>query len=114
MTSATAPERVLQRLDWTVVRRLDGLFQGDYHSLFRGNGVDLAGLREYQHGDDVRHIDWNVTARLATPYVREYDEDRELTAWFLLAIPFVAGLYLFERLDRRFWDHARLGAPHEE
>jgi uncharacterized protein (DUF58 family) len=84
VTSATAPERVLQRLDWTVVRRLDGLFQGDYQSLFRGNGVDLAGLREYEHGDDVRHIDWNVTARLATPYVREYDEDRELTAWFLL------------------------------
>ena len=49
-----------------VVRRLDGLLQGDYRTLFRGNGVDLAGLREYQHGDDVRHIDWNVTARLAS------------------------------------------------
>ncbi|HVQ22634.1 MAG TPA: DUF58 domain-containing protein, partial [Candidatus Saccharimonadia bacterium] len=83
-TSAIAPERVLQHLDWKVVRRLDGLFQGDYRSLFRGNGIDIAGLREYEFGDDVRHIDWNVTARLATPYVREYDEDRELTAWFLL------------------------------
>src|SRR5829696_3319626 len=47
-TSAAAPERVLQRLDWKVVRRLDGLLQGDYHTLFRGNGVDLAGLREYE------------------------------------------------------------------
>jgi uncharacterized protein (DUF58 family) len=63
---------------------LDGLLQGDYRTLFRGNGVDLAGLREYEAGDDVRYIDWNVTARLDTPYVREYHEDRELTAWFLL------------------------------
>jgi uncharacterized protein (DUF58 family) len=80
----TAPERVLQRLDWHVVRRLDGLLQGEYRSLFKGAGVDLAGLREYQPGDDVRHIDWNVTARLGAPYVREYHEDREITAWFLL------------------------------
>jgi len=78
------PETVLRRLEWTVVRRLDGLLQGDYRALFRGFGLDLADLREYQYGDDVRHIDWNVTARLQTPYVREYHEDREITAWFLL------------------------------
>ncbi len=82
--SQSAPERILQRLDWQVVRRLDGLLQGDYRSLFHGAGTDLAALREYQPGDDVRYIDWNVTARLTTPYVREYHEDRELTAWFLL------------------------------
>jgi uncharacterized protein (DUF58 family) len=75
---------VLRRLEWTVIRRLDGLLQGDYRTLFRGFGLDLADLREYQYGDDVRHIDWNVTARLQTPYVREYHEDREVTAWFLL------------------------------
>jgi uncharacterized protein (DUF58 family) len=80
----SAPEQVLQRLDWTVIRRLDGVLQGDYRSLFRGNGVDLVDLREYQPGDDVRAIDWNVTARMNTPYVREYVEDREITAWFLL------------------------------
>ncbi|MCY7314149.1 MAG: DUF58 domain-containing protein [Rubrivivax sp.] len=74
----------LQRLEWTVIRRLDGLLQGDYRTLFRGGGVDLADLREYQHHDDVRHIDWNVTARLQTPYVRQFLEDRDLTAWFLL------------------------------
>jgi uncharacterized protein (DUF58 family) len=67
-----------------VIRRLDGLLQGDYRTLFRGFGLDLADLREYQYGDDVRHIDWNVTARLQAPYVREYHEDREVTAWFLL------------------------------
>ncbi|HKU45343.1 MAG TPA: DUF58 domain-containing protein [Burkholderiales bacterium] len=79
-----SPEAVLRRLEWTVMRRLDGLLQGDYRTLFRGFGLDLADLREYQYGDDVRHIDWNVTARLQTPYVREYHEDREVTAWFLL------------------------------
>jgi uncharacterized protein (DUF58 family) len=80
----SAPERILQRIDWRVIRRLDGVLQGDYRSLFRGNGVDLVDLREYQPGDDVRSIDWNVTARMDTPYVREYVEDREISAWFLL------------------------------
>jgi uncharacterized protein (DUF58 family) len=80
------PERILRRLEWTVLRRLDGLLHGDYRTLFRGFGLDLADLREYQYHDDVRHIDWNVTARLATPYVREYNEDRDVTAWFLLDV----------------------------
>jgi uncharacterized protein (DUF58 family) len=80
----STPERVLLRLDWNVIRRLDGLLQGDYRTLFRGYGVDFADLREYQPQDDIRYIDWNVTARMDTPYVREYTEDRELTAWFLL------------------------------
>ena len=82
--SASTPERVLQRLDWQVIRRLDGLLQGDYRSLFYGYGVDFADLREYQPEDDIRYIDWNVTARMNTPYVRQYVEDREITAWFLL------------------------------
>ena len=79
-----APEELLRKLEWTVIRRLDGLLQGNYRTLFRGFGLDLADLREYQYHDDVRHIDWNVTARLQTPYVREYNEDREVSAWFLL------------------------------
>ena len=82
--SPANPDALLRRLEWTVIRRLDGLLQGDYRTLFRGFGLDLADIREYQYHDDVRHIDWNVTARLATPYVREYNEDREVTAWFLL------------------------------
>ena len=77
-------EALLKRLEWTVIRRLDGLLQGDYRTLFRGAGLDLADLREYQHHDDVRHIDWNVTARLQQPYVRQFTEDRELTAWVLV------------------------------
>ncbi len=77
-------EHVLRRLEWTVLRRLDGLLQGDYRTLMRGAGLDLADLREYQHHDDVRHIDWNVTARLQLPHVRVFTEDREMAAWFLL------------------------------
>lgn len=82
--SASTPERILQRLDWQVIRRLDGLLQGDYRSMFYGYGMDFADLREYQPGDDIRYIDWNVTARMTIPYVRQYVEDREITAWFLL------------------------------
>ena len=78
------PDVYLKKLEWTVIRRLDGLLQGNYRTLFRGQGLDLADIREYQYGDDVRHIDWNVTARLQAPYVREYHEDREINAWFLL------------------------------
>ena len=77
-------EHVLRRLEWTVIRRLDGLLQGDYRTLLRGSGIDLADLREYQHHDDVRHIDWNVTARLQVPHVRVFTEDRDMTVWFLL------------------------------
>ena len=77
-------ENILRRLEWTVLRRLDGLLHGNYQTLFRGFGLDLADLREYQYYDDVRYIDWNVTARLQTPYVRVYNEDREVMAWFLL------------------------------
>ena len=90
MSSFQAPirspsaESILRRLEWTVIRRLDGLLHGDYQTLFRGFGLDLADLREYQYHDDVRYIDWNVTARLQTPYMRVYNEDREVTAWFLL------------------------------
>jgi uncharacterized protein (DUF58 family) len=82
--SSGRAEAVLRRLEWTVLKRLDGALHGDYRTLFRGAGLDLADLREYQYNDDVRHIDWNVTARLQAPYVREFHEDRELAAWFLV------------------------------
>jgi len=78
------PEQILHRLDWKVIRRLDGLLQGDYRTLFYGDGLDFADLREYQIEDDIRHIDWNVTARTNTLHVRQYVEDRDVTAWFLV------------------------------
>lgn len=82
--SLATPERLLQRLDWTVIRRLDGILQGEYRSMFTGYGLDLAEIREYSAEDDIRYMDWNVTARMGTPYVRKYHEDREINAWFLL------------------------------
>jgi uncharacterized protein (DUF58 family) len=78
------PERVLRRLEWQVIRRLEGRLQGDYYTLLRGTGTDFLDLRTYEWGDDVRHIDWNVTARMDELFVREFMEDRELTAWLLL------------------------------
>jgi uncharacterized protein (DUF58 family) len=80
----TKAEGFLKRLEWTTVRRLDGILQGDYRTLFRGAGLDFADLREYQSHDDVRHIDWNVTARTGTPHVRVFTEDREMAAWFVM------------------------------
>src|SRR5580698_786972 len=84
MAARTAPERLLARLEWRVLRRLDGRLLGDYRTAHRGTGTDLAGLREYIEGDDARHIDWNVTARLNEPQLRVFTEDRELTVWLVL------------------------------
>ena len=78
------PDRLLRRLEWRVVRRLDGRLQGAYRTVFRGTGIDVAGLRGYTPEDDVRHIDWNVPARLDEPHVRQYTEDRDLTTWLVL------------------------------
>lgn len=83
LTPAQA-DALLRRSDWTVMRRLDGWLQGDQRSRQRGHGLDLADLREYQSSDDVRHIDWNVTARQGTPHVRVFNEDRDMAVWLLL------------------------------
>jgi uncharacterized protein (DUF58 family) len=80
----TATERLLLRLEWQVLRRLEGRVAGGYRTTQRGPGIDLAGLRVYSEGDDARHIDWNVTARLNEPQLRVFNEDRELTVWLVL------------------------------
>jgi uncharacterized protein (DUF58 family) len=67
-----------------VLRRLEGRVAGGYRTAHRGPGTDLAGLRPYGEGDDARHIDWNVTARLNEPQLRVFNEDRELTVWLVL------------------------------
>jgi uncharacterized protein (DUF58 family) len=84
MSMRTTPERLLVRLEWRVIRRLDGRLAGGYRTAHRGTGTDLVGLREYTEGDDARHIDWNVTARLNEPQLRMFTEDRELTVWLVL------------------------------
>lgn len=84
---APAPKEVLRQ-----VRRIElrtrGLvntrFSGEYHSVFKGQGIEFAEVREYQPGDDVRSIDWNVTARLGHPFVKRYVEERELTVLLLV------------------------------
>ncbi|BBH64045.1 hypothetical protein ACTI_07300 [Actinoplanes sp. OR16] len=80
----TAPDRLLRRLEWRLGRRLDGRLQGAYRTVWHGTGLDFTDLRSYTPEDDVRHIDWNVTARLDEPHVRQYTEDREMTAWFVI------------------------------
>ncbi|XVU26681.1 DUF58 domain-containing protein [Actinoplanes sp. CA-054009] len=81
---ATPSDRLLRRLEWRLGRRLDGRLQGAYRTVWHGTGIDFTDLRAYVPEDDVRHIDWNVTARLDEPHVRQYTEDRELTAWLVV------------------------------
>jgi uncharacterized protein (DUF58 family) len=78
------PERLLRRLEFSVVRRLDGFLFGDYRGVFYGPSLDLAEVREYEPGDEIRRIDWNVTARMNRLFVRQYLEEREVTAWLLV------------------------------
>jgi uncharacterized protein (DUF58 family) len=81
---SAAPDRLLRRLEWKLGRRLDGRLQGSYRTVWHGAGLDFTDLRSYTAEDDVRHIDWNVTARLDEPFVRQYTEDREMTAWLVV------------------------------
>ncbi|MBR3303948.1 MAG: DUF58 domain-containing protein [Bacteroidales bacterium] len=62
------------------------IFAGEYHSAFKGRGMAFSEVREYQYGDDVRNMDWNVTARLRSPYVKVYEEERELTVVLLVDV----------------------------
>ena len=78
------PQELLRRLEFTVIRKLDGFFFGDYTGLFYGPSLDLAEVREYQPGDEVRRMDWNVTARTGKLHVRQYREEREITAWVVV------------------------------
>ena len=62
------------------------IFSGEYHSAFKGRGMSFSEVREYQYGDDVRNIDWNVTARFKTPHVKIFEEERELTIMLLIDV----------------------------
>lgn len=71
--------REVRRLEIRARRRVDDLFGGQYHSAFKGQGIEFAEVREYQPGDEVRTIDWNVTARTGHPYIKRFTEERQLT-----------------------------------
>jgi len=65
---------------------VDGLLQGAYHSVFKGQGIEFSEVREYVPGDDIRSIDWNVTARMNSPFVKEFIEERDLTVFIVLDV----------------------------
>jgi uncharacterized protein (DUF58 family) len=78
------PEQLLRKLEFSVLKRLDGFLFGEYTGVFYGPSLDLAEVRPYQPGDEVRRIDWNVTARSGELHVRQYREEREITAWIIV------------------------------
>ena len=83
----TAEElRELRRLHVSAGRRVDSLFAGDYRSAVRGQGMEFEDIREYVPGDDVRHIDWNVTARTGEPFVKVYREERQVTVLLVVDV----------------------------
>jgi uncharacterized protein (DUF58 family) len=87
-TSVPSPDllRQVRRLEIRARRQVAALFAGRYHSVFRGRGLEFSEVREYQPGDDVRIIDWNVTARIGAPYVKKFVEERELTVLLALDV----------------------------
>ena len=76
----------VRRIEITTSRLVTDVFAGQYHSVFKGQGIEFDEVREYQFGDDIRTIDWNVTARTGRPYVKKYVEERELTVMILVDI----------------------------
>src|SRR5438876_11499209 len=74
----------VRRLQIRARRLVRMLFSGEYHSVFRGRGIEFSDVREYVPGDDVRAIDWNVTARMNAPYIKKFVEERELIVYLLV------------------------------
>ncbi len=81
------PKEILKKVHLIEIQTrsmVNNIFAGEYHSVFKGQGMEFAEVREYQRGDDVRSIDWNVTARVGYPYVKVFDEERELTVMLVV------------------------------
>ena len=97
------PAALLRKVDLTVRRRIDGLLAGDHRSWALGDGSELAQVRPYVLGDDVRRIDWNVTARTGEPHVRVHVAERAVETWLLLD---TSASMTFGTADRRKWDVA--------
>lgn len=87
-TGGIPPEliRKIRRIEIRARRLVDDLFLGDYHAVFRGRGIEFSEVRDYQPGDDVRAIDWNVTARMGSPFIKKYVEERELTVMLVVDV----------------------------
>ena len=74
----------VKKLEISTKQLVDGLITGNYHSIFKGQGIEFSEIREYRPGDDIRSIDWKVTARFNHPYIKEFIEERDLQAYFIL------------------------------
>src|SRR4030066_2459439 len=74
----------IRRIEITTKHLVQDLFSGEYHSVFKGRGMEFSEVREYQPGDDIRNIDWNVTARYGHPFLKVYREERELTVMIMV------------------------------
>ena len=88
-TSSRSLTEVLKKIRLIEIRTkrlVNDVFSGEYHSVFKGQGMEFDEVREYQPGDDIRNIDWNVTARMGAPYVKRFMEERELVVMFLLDV----------------------------
>src|SRR3990167_7130794 len=85
------PKEILSKvrlIEITTSRLVNTLFAGEYHSVFKGRGMEFDEVREYDAGDDIRDIDWNVTARMGHPYTKKFVEEREMTVLFLVDASF--------------------------
>ena len=83
------PREILKKVKRIELRTrglVNELFGGEYHSAFKGRGMTFSEVREYQPGDDIRQIDWNVTARSNSPFIKVFEEERELTVYLLVVI----------------------------
>ncbi|MBR6874674.1 MAG: DUF58 domain-containing protein [Bacteroidales bacterium] len=99
-TSATALLKKVRKIEIKTKALSHQIFAGEYHSAFKGRGMAFSEVREYQWGDDVRSMDWNVTARLRAPYVKVYEEERELTVVLLVDVS-RSGLFGTAALTKR-------------
>src|SRR3990170_3099838 len=89
------PTEILKKVKRIEIRTkhlVEEVFSGEYHSIFKGRGMEFEEVREYQAGDDVKLIDWNVTARYGYPFIKKFREERELTVVFLVDASF-SGLF---------------------
>ncbi len=95
------PKEILKkvkRLEITTRGLVNDVFSGEYHSVFKGRGMEFSEVREYQIGDDVRTIDWNVTARMGHPFVKVFEEERELTVMLIVDVSSSGNFGTYERM----------------
>ena len=95
------PKEILKkvrRLEITTRGMVNDVFSGEYHSVFKGRGMEFSEVREYQVGDDIRTIDWNVTARYGHPFVKVFEEERELTVMLMVDASSSGEFGTFERM----------------